>query len=124
LNELTMAEDTFRKIREAGIVATTGLAMTSTDDDLRNGTHESRRLHAHRKKHHGDEHNAPIHYPAGKPLLTEKEIIAWRNAQSGTYKLDNWLFKDFRNAYKYAMGKPARTRQGYTLQQGKHPKQT
>jgi hypothetical protein len=117
-----MSSDSFQTVREAGVKATTGLMMTFTDEELRNGSHESRRLHNHRAEHHPEQTPPPIYYPAGKPLLTDAQIRLWRNAQSGSYKIDSWLFKSFVQAYRYAMGKPAETKQGYVIQKGRSPR--
>ena len=116
--------DSFQTVREAGIKATTGLMMTFTDEELMQGSKESRWLNEHRAKHHPDQTPPPIYYPAKKPLLTEAECRLWRNAQSGSYKKDEWLFKSFIQAYRYAIGKPALTKQGYTIQQGKAPRRS
>jgi hypothetical protein len=117
-----MTKDSFVIVRRAGIACTTGLTMAATDTELREGTWESRWLHAHRKKYHQDEHLAPIVYLAGKPLKTDAEIRRWRSKQTGSYRLDNWLFSSFTHAYNYATGKPAKTKQGYLIQQGKPPR--
>ena len=116
--------DCFETVRKAGIKATTGLMMTFTDEELMRGSKESRRLHDHRIKHHPDQTPPSIYYPAKKPLLTEKECRLWRNAQTGSYKKDEWLFKSFIQAYRYAMGKPALTKQGFTIQEGRAPRRS
>ena len=77
--------------------------------------------------------DAPIFFPAGKPLKTTQQIISFRNKQKrDSFTLedfdtdevkDSWLrwfltnrlentfrFKDFRHAYNYAQGKPAKLR--------------
>ncbi len=100
---------------------TTGLRMLVTDDEIRYGTTDSRYLHEHRKKHHGDEYLAPIVFPAGKPLKTMKEIVDFRSTLFGVYMVDNWVFKSFKHAYRYALGHRAWTKQGYIIQKGKHP---
>ena len=116
--------DSFQTVRKAGIKASTGLMMTYTDEELMHGSKESIRLHDHRAKHHPDQTPPPIYYPAKKPLLTEAECRLWRNAQSGSYKKDGWLFKSFVQAHRYATGKPALTKQGYTIQRGKAPRRS
>ena len=117
-----MAKDSFAIVRQAGIKSITGLGMIATDTELRKGTWDSRHLHAHRKKYHRDEHLVPIVYPAGKPLKTDVEIRRYRSKQSGTYRLDNWIFTTFTQAYNYAIGNPAKTKQGVLIQKGKPPK--
>tara|TARA_R100001015_G_C4576335_1_gene133560 strand:- start:416 stop:916 length:501 start_codon:yes stop_codon:yes gene_type:complete len=107
------------------MVATTGLAQGRRDFELRYG--------APQWKRYGVELDSkdPIFFPAGKPLHTNKEIIAWRSKhKEDNFTLkrfptadvkDEWLhwllttnlenefrFKDFRHAYKYAQGKPAK----------------
>tara|TARA_R100001509_G_scaffold156436_2_gene119696 strand:- start:276 stop:656 length:381 start_codon:yes stop_codon:yes gene_type:complete len=116
--------DSITTVRRAGVRMTTGLMMLFTDDELRFGTVDSRHLHEHRKKHHGDEHLVPIVFPAGKPLNTMKEIIEYRSKVFGVYMLDNWVFKNFKHAYRYALGQRAWTKQGYIIQNGKHPSRT
>ena len=114
--------DTFLQIRNAGITATTSITMLCTDEELRLGSYQSRQLHEHRRKYHGDEHTVPIFYPAGKPLVTRKEIINWRNKQWGVYRVDNWILNNYKEAVKYSEGKVAKTKQGYVIQIGELPK--
>ena len=114
--------DTFLKIRNVGITAHTSITMLCTDEELRLGSYQSRQLHEHRKKYHGDEHRVPIFYPAGKKLVTRKEIINWRNKQWGVYRVDNWILNNYKEAVKYSEGKVAKTKQGYVIQIGELPK--
>ena len=109
------------------MVVKTGLAQGRRDFELRYGVPNWKRYGVElesRAKH-------PILFPAGKPLQTNEQIIAWRSKQkkdSFTLKdfstpevKDEWLrwflttnlesefkLKDFRHAYKYAQGKPAK----------------
>ena len=115
--------DCFRSVREGGVTAVTGLRMGWYDDDLRYGTLESRMNNEHRRKYHGDERLTPIIFPAGKPLNTDNELRAWRNKQTGTYRVDNWILKNFIHAHRYATGKAAQTKQGYIIQKEKLPRQ-
>ena len=120
--------DCFRTVREGGVTAVTGLRMVWRDDDLRYGTLESRMNRAHVVKYHDGQHwdrdySTAIIFPAGKPLNTDKEIRAWRNKQTGIYRLDNWILKHFIHAHRYATGKAAQTKQGYIIQKGKLPRQ-
>jgi len=115
-------EDTFLKIRNAGIKAYTSITMICTDEEIRLGSYQSRQLHEHRRKHHGDEHTVPIFYPAGKALVTRNEIINWRNKQWGVYRVDNWILNNYKEAVKYSEGKVAKTKQGYLIQIGELPK--
>ena len=55
-----------------------GLMLTYSDEDLRKGSHESRRLRKHQKKYHPKLKPPPIFYPAGKPLKTDTEIRRFR----------------------------------------------
>ena len=55
-----------------------GLMMTFSDEDLRKGSKESRRLRVHQKKYHPNLTPPPIYYPAGKPLKTDTEIRRFR----------------------------------------------
>ena len=119
-----MSADSFQIVLGSGVKCVTGLMMTHTDEELRKGSHESVRLHNHRVKHHPESEPPPIYYPAGKPLSTDVEIRRWRNRQSGNYMVDRWIFKSFTQAYNYAIGKPAETKQGYTLQQGCQPRRS
>lgn len=105
------------------MVVTSGLAQGRRDFELRYG--------APQWKRYGVELDGTVLFPAGKPLHTNKEIIAWRSKHkedSFTLKgfstadvKDEWLhwllttnlenefrLKDFRHAYKYAEGKPAK----------------
>jgi len=107
------------------MVATTGLAQSRRDFELRYG--------APQWKRYGVELDStdPVFFPAGKPLQTNEQIIAWRSKQkkdrftlkdfSTPEVKDEWLhwllttnlenefrLKDFRHAYKYAQGKPAK----------------
>ena len=100
------------------MVVTTGLAQSRRDFELRYGVPNWKR--------YGVELDT-VFFPAGKPLQTNEQIIAWRSKQkkdSFTLKgfstpevKDEWLFwylttnlenefrlKDFRHAYKYAQG--------------------
>ena len=120
----TNDNDSIATVRRAGVRMTTGLGMLVTDDDIRFGTSWSRHLHEHRKKHHGDEHLVPIVFPAGKPLSTMKEIIEYRSSLFGVYMIDNWVFKNFKHAYRYSLGQRAWTKQGYIIQKGKYPSRT
>lgn len=55
-----------------------GLMLTFTDEELRKGSSESRRLRKHQKEYHPKLTPPVIYFPAGKPLKTDTEIRRFR----------------------------------------------
>lgn len=109
--------------------AQTGIVNISRDFELRYGRPCWKRFGVELEMRM----DAPIFFPAGKPLKTTQQIISFRNKQKrDSFTLegfdtdevkDEWLrwfltnrlentfrLKDFRHAYNYAQGKPAKLR--------------
>ena len=76
-----------------------GLMMTFSDEELRKGSKESRRLREHQKKYHPHLTPPPIYYPAGKPLKTDTEIRRFRKKHLPfsriTGKSPEWVVREW-----------------------------